>query len=324
MSEPLIVVEGSLRLPKLRAPTDPFLNFGFEWSPARPRPVQSQSEIALFAARFLTAYVPALGLSDTRSPYRPTSLWGIIAREEVPQAMLRLTQAASGPGDASETRAEPIHLSVGAPAQVHRYRLSKPVAAAIAAACGVLIVWLLFGHAPVSRNEPIPATATREQPVQTVAAPPRAEPVVQVFETPAPSVAAVAVAPSAGIEPIATVDSAAPKIEVAPAAKDRARNGRVKVVLTPHAKPVEYRAHATSRRVAKQETSRHDRSKPVDKTANSFAARTRTASVEKFASQPSNASVPMDTTTLYSMLQHSPTLDSNAAASGRGAANGAR
>jgi hypothetical protein len=32
----------------------------------------------------------------------------------------------------------------------------------------------------------------------------------------------------------------------------------------------------------------------------------------------------MDPTTLYSMLQHSPTLDSNAASYGRGAANGAR
>jgi hypothetical protein len=54
--------------------------------------------------------------------------------------------------------------------------------------------------------------------------------------------------------------------------------------------------------------------------------RTRHAQAPLFAratSRPATASVSMDPETLYSMLQHSPTLDNNATPSGRGAANGA-
>lgn len=54
MIEPLIVVEGNLRVPTVRLLTNPSLNFGFEWSPVGSRPAQSQSEISLFAGRFET------------------------------------------------------------------------------------------------------------------------------------------------------------------------------------------------------------------------------------------------------------------------------
>lgn len=108
MIEPLIVVEGNLRLPTVRLLTDPSLNFGFEWSPARSRPVQSQSEIALYAARFETAYVAAFRLSDTSSSYRPVSLWGVIPQEEVRRAVLTLMQAPPAPDKVEDTRIEPI------------------------------------------------------------------------------------------------------------------------------------------------------------------------------------------------------------------------
>jgi len=324
MSEPLILVEGNLRLPTLRALTEPSLNFGFEWSPARSRPVQTPSEFALFAARLVTAYVPALSLSDIHSPYRATSLWGIFAKEEIPRAMLNLTQGSNAQDDADEPRAEPVHLTVNAPAHARGHGFGKLVVGAIAAACGVLIIWMLFAHPPVSRSvtPPAPAeeTATRTQPAQPAAPTGQAARVEQESETPMPPV--VATPPSADSHAIETVDSAATKTEVASAAtepdeapvhvvapaEDRKHIARVKAVLTPHTKRAVHVAQATSERVVKPAAPR----------------RVRAASAEKIASGPSKASLSMDPATLSSMLQHSPTLDSNAASSGRGAANGAR
>lgn len=318
MSEPLILVEGNLRLPTLRALTEPSLNFGFEWSPARSRPVQTPSEFALFAARFVTAYVPALSLSDIHSPYRATSLWGIFAKEEIPRAMLRLTQGSNAQDDADETRAEPVHLTVNAPAHARGHGFGKLVVGAIAAACGVLIIWMLFAPPPVSRSvtqaAPAEETATRTQPEQAAR-------VEQEPETPMPP--AVAAPPSVDSHTFETVDSAATKTEAAytaPApeeapvhvvapAEDRKHIARVKAVLTPHTKRAAHVAQATSERVVKPAPPR----------------RVRAASAEKIESGPSSkASLSMDPATLSSMLQHSPTLDSNAASSGRGAVNGAR
>lgn len=333
MTEPLIVVEGNLRLPTLRALTDPSLNFGFEWSPARTRPVQSQSEFALFAARFVTAYVPALSLSDTRSPYRATSLWGVFAKEEIPRAMLRLMQGSHAPG-ADESRADPIHLAVAAPADAPKqHRFSKPVMAAIAAACGVLIVWLLFDHEPASHGDTRPAlaeeTSVITQPAEPASAvavltatvtptPDQPAKVEQVSETPTPSASAAppnadapaieAAAPTAEAAP-APATPAKPRTRLIAAAQDRKHDGRVKAVLAPRTKTAAYRAHAADARVVKLEATRRARTTSVDK--------------NRIASRPSNNAVPMNPATLYSMLQHSPTLDSNAASSG-GAAKGAR
>ncbi|WP_250513713.1 hypothetical protein [Caballeronia sp. INDeC2] len=327
MSEPFIVVEGNLRLPARRAPTDPPLNFGFEWSPVRPRPVQSQSEFALFAARFDTAYVPALSLSDIHSPYRATSLWGIFAKEEIPRAMLRLNPGSNGRDDAGATRADPVHLAVNAPSDVRKHRFGKPAVAAVAAACSVFIVWLLFSHAPVSRSDARPASAeatvTRAQPAVPVVAPAvltatAVSPPGRAAESARASEAAV-VADSraiAAVEPVVSEAKAASaatspeksRVRAVEPAQDRKQNGRVRAVLTPHIKRAALPVHATGERVAKQENRRH----------------TRATSVDKIASQAPKVSVSMDPSTLYSMLQHSPTLDSNAASSGRGAANGAR
>ena len=165
MTEPLITVEGNLRLPTLLALTDPSLNFGSEWSPARSRPLRSQSEFALFAARLETAYVAAVSLSDRTSPYRAVSLWGVFVKEEIPRAMLHLMQGVKMPGEADGMRADPVHLSVSAPAAPGARKLffSKPVATAIAVASAAVIVWLLFGtsrasgttHRPPRRVRPL-------------------------------------------------------------------------------------------------------------------------------------------------------------------------
>ena len=163
MTEPLITVEGNLRLPTLLALTDPSLNFGSEWSPARSRPLRSQSEFALFAARLETAYVAALSLSDRTSPYRAVSLWGVFVKEEIPRSMLHLMQGVKMPGEADGMRADPVHLSVSAPAAPGARKLffSKPVATAIAVASAAVIVWLLFGYEPGKRDD-APSAATRE------------------------------------------------------------------------------------------------------------------------------------------------------------------
>ncbi|AQG99403.1 hypothetical protein A9R05_11640 [Burkholderia sp. KK1] len=175
MTEDLIVVEGYLRLPTQRALTDPCLNYGSEWSSAATRPVQSRSEVPLFAARFETAYVAALSLSDTTSPYRATSLWGVYAKEYVPRAMLHLMQGEQTPNDAGIDHVDrvepvgpvepvepvqPVHLNVVAPAvQVAAKRyFSKPVMALTAVACAALITWLLFEYKPGASDNSSAAT----------------------------------------------------------------------------------------------------------------------------------------------------------------------
>jgi hypothetical protein len=77
MTEPLIVVEGTLRLPPTRPLADPFLRYGREWHPAHSRPVQSHSEVALFGAHMHTAYQVAITLSGEGSTYRAASIWAV-------------------------------------------------------------------------------------------------------------------------------------------------------------------------------------------------------------------------------------------------------
>lgn len=206
MTEDLIVVEGYLRLPTQRALTDPCLNYGSEWSSAATRPVQSRSEVPLFAARFETAYVAALSLSDTTSPYRATSLWGVYAKEYVPRAMLHLMQGEQTPNAAAIDHADrvepvgpvepvqPVHLNVVAPAvQVAAKRyFSKPVMALTAVACAALITWLLFEYKPGASDNSSAATTAEvgTQSLQTDAnaqpSLPASEPAVIAAVEPAP------------------------------------------------------------------------------------------------------------------------------------------
>lgn len=203
MTEPLITVEGNLRLPTLLALTDPSLNFGSEWSPARSRPLRSQSEFALFAARLETAYVAALSLSDRTSPYRAVSLWGVFVKEEIPRAMLHLMQGVKIPDVADGMRADPVHLSVNAPPAPGARKLffSKPVATAIAVASAAVIVWLLFGYEPGKRDDASSA-ATREAAQESAQG--LAQGLAHEAVTQAP--------PDAGAQPAQTAPTPEPKI----------------------------------------------------------------------------------------------------------------
>ncbi|KND55972.1 hypothetical protein BPUN_1666 [Candidatus Paraburkholderia kirkii] len=124
--------------------------------------IQSQSEIPLFAARFETAYVLGFHLSDTNSPYRAVSLWGVYAKESIPRAVLNLMQGPRASGNAGDRRADPVQVAVGAAtaAPVRKSLISRPVAVAVAATAGaMLIVWLLFGYEPKPSSETPPALA---------------------------------------------------------------------------------------------------------------------------------------------------------------------
>ncbi|AET89845.1 hypothetical protein BYI23_A020070 [Burkholderia sp. YI23] len=224
MTEDLIVVEGYLRLPTQRALTDPCLNYGSEWSSAATRPVQSRSEVPLFAARFETAYVAALSLSDTTSPYRATSLWGVYAKEYVPRAMLHLMQGEQTPNAAAIDHVEPVgpvepvepvHLNVVAPAaQVAAKRyFSKPVMALTAVACAALITWLLFEYKPGASDNSSAAT-TAEVGTQSLQADANAQP-----DLPASEPAVIAAVEPAPVKTTqtATTPSVAIAIASAPA-----------------------------------------------------------------------------------------------------------
>ncbi|MDR5765823.1 MULTISPECIES: hypothetical protein [unclassified Caballeronia] len=339
MSEPLIVVEGNLRLPALRVLKDPSLKFGCEWTPACARPVQSASEVALFAARFATAYVPALSLSDTSSPYRATSLWGVFGKEDIPRAMLRLMQGSNAPSNASDSRTDPIQLAVNAPKTARTYRLSAPVATAIAAACGVFIVWLVLGYPSDPKRDAAPAaqSETRTQQAEPASAPaPVAATAVSTADQPATDAQPSVAEPPASLPAATANDTVAPGIVTADNPKSPAAStagpekngGRVRAVLTPRGKPAFYRIPASDARVVKQESARPALATRVEKIASRSAKhgparRTRSTPAATIASQ-SKASESTNPATLYAMLQHSPTLDSNAASSGRASANSAR
>ncbi|SAL34441.1 hypothetical protein [Caballeronia concitans] len=175
MTEPLIAIEGNLRLPPLRALANPSLTFGREWSPARTRPVRSHSEVPITAARFETAYVEPLSVRDGESPYRAANIWGMFSEGRSHRKPIQPTQTeavSAKPAAHDDERKEPrlgpvpIQLGVKAPAAASaataaaqgRYGfLHKPVKGAIALACAALIAWLLFSHEQHPANEE-PAT----------------------------------------------------------------------------------------------------------------------------------------------------------------------
>ncbi|SAL78245.1 hypothetical protein AWB74_05312 [Caballeronia arvi] len=334
MTEDLIEVEGNLRVPTLHALTDSPLNYGREWSPAFSRPVQSRSEFALFAAQFRTAYVPALSLSDTNSPYRAASLWGVFAKEHIPRAMLRLMEGKSPSDEAGIDRAAFVHLNVSAPAApgAAKHYFSKPVAALTAVACAALIAWLFFEYdrdAPgKSRAAPAMEVGTQSREPDAKAQPDRpvspAAASIAAVETgvadrPAkdsqtsqaatPSESAIAIANANVIAsenvPAATRREAS-GVHLIPETTARRPNGRVRTVLAPRTpQTAAVRTPATDKHVAKRDTTAH----------------ARAPSARAHADRASKVSDPMNAEALYAILQHSPTLDSNAGgASSRGGA----
>ncbi|SAK44589.1 hypothetical protein AWB75_00715 [Caballeronia catudaia] len=338
MTEDLIEVEGNLRLPTLRALMDPLLNYGREWSPAFSRPLQSGSEFALFAAQFRTAYVPALSLSDTNSPYGATSLWGVFAKEHIPRAMLRLMEG-KHPDEAGIDRAAPVHLNVGAPMAPgagKRY-FSKPVAALTAVACAALIAWLFFEYdrdAP-GNSRAAPAMEVRvqspEPDVNTQPDRPESSSAaaagIAAVETGIAARPANDIQPSQAATPPEPASANANVIasENAPAATKREasgvhliaettvrrRNGRVSAVLAPRTQQT---AAVRAPKADKPATDKHFAKRET-------AAHARAPSARVHADRASKISDPMNAAALYAMLQHSPTLDSNAGgASSRGGA----
>ncbi|SAK99038.1 hypothetical protein [Caballeronia ptereochthonis] len=364
MIEPLIVVEGNLRLPTVRLLTDPSLNFGFEWSPARTRPVQSQSEFPLFAARFETAYVPAFRLSDTSSPYRAVSLWGVYARESIPRAVLNLMQGPRASGDVEDKRIDPVQLSVGAPmtAPVRKSLTSRPVAIAVAAAAGaMLIVWLLFGYEPKPSGETPPVLANgAEMPARPGASAHSAAPALAPVTTPRvpraetvtinrPAASATATTLAATSKPLAISSEpsavAPPQISSAGTRKSTAATAQAhphpRKTVTKQAAHAEPSGNTAKRRknsgahsmadVTEQKHLHRAKAEPALRTTHAIARahpaderiaavesawRARAASSHNNRSQPPKAPDAMNPEALYAILQHSPTLDSNAPASG--------
>ncbi|GGD68697.1 hypothetical protein [Caballeronia grimmiae] len=386
MTEPLIDIEGKLRLPALRALAGPSLMFGREWSPWRSRPIRSESEFAIAAALFRTAYVDALGLRDGNAPYRAANIWGMLTEGRIRQKMLHLMQAADAPANpAVQQPAEPVRvpLAVSAPAAasaVHdRYAfLAKPMTGAIALACAALIVWLLFGrgHHPVNEepegtiaavraiDTPKPMAASQVTVPVSVAAssdsstshaeasaipsPARveAESAPQPAATPAQArtethIRTTRQAKAANPEAQASVSSVTvhrakpPKAASPDHASTKPRNGAstvhearapssaVSTRAQMHAptrgaaaKPEKRASHTTVARGARRSTVGEDYAvvaNPAPKV--SAARRAYSGQVAQESARPRpQPPVAMNVEALYSLLQHNPTLDSNAPA----------
>jgi hypothetical protein len=380
MTEPLIVVEGTLRLPSLRPLADPLLRFGREWLPLHTRPPQSLSEVPFFAARLRTTYVKAISLADRDSPYRPVNIWGVFADGPTRQFMLRLLQglppeeadapsAPSAPPTPSEHVAQRIPLSFQPPSSAYRPQrapIVTPLKAAIALACAALLAWMLFGmHPNPNRHDAATPVAS---PAQSATVRPATSTIVKQAAAVRPaSVAKVQIAAPAA--PVSTA-AIASKVEAAAAVPSvppaRAIDRRTVAVSEPPApvrattaKPAHRPAKTASKRVAHNATQTQAKaSAPVMKPSvlPTRAAAHRKTAVRAEASaydaadevRPPRAARPardtqapvrppvpssgerviapaatrpytaMDTRSLYDMLLHSPTLDSNV---GAGAAN---
>jgi hypothetical protein len=345
MIEPLIVVEGNLRLPAVRPLADPLLNFVFEWSPARTRPVQSQSEVALYAARFTTAYVPAFHLSDTSSPYRAVNLWGVFAKEEIRHAALALIQREPAEGHVDKPRVDPIPLTVGVPLNLAagKLRVGKAVLGGVTAAAGALfILWLLFGYHPEpSGGKPLaPAVdaAMRASPAPGThpAAPAPASMTIAIAGTAPTVLAASAVAPVSNVappKPLAEASRAGthtkPAIESQSHVKQTVRAEPSKKVARKRSSPgaqsipdAPVQRHASRTKAERTPPTVRTTNRPRDAdehiAAIESAWRTRAASGHVETIQPPRAQNDLSPEALYAILQHSPTLDSNLSASGAG------
>ncbi|VXC31557.1 conserved hypothetical protein [Burkholderia sp. 8Y] len=356
MTEPLIAIEGKLRLPPLRPLADPSLTFGREWSAVSTRPVRSDSEMPISAARFETAYVEATGLSDARSPYRAASLWGVFSEDQIRRKMLQLMQSAesaAAPAKDAQGGAAPISIAVSAPAvgqdgsdrPVRAGAGHKPLRTAIALACAALIAWLLFGyqHRPAS-EEPaaaLPAAMAGTTPI-----------VAQGASGVEAKVAAV------GVQSESVSSEQSASLASAKVARDASHVGPQQAASSdqPASLPSTKAARTASRvdttattdRLAPQPTAisptvRHARMKPRSETsvaetvarakasrghaharalasaaqgkrASHMAASHGRQTIARYAEPRANTSASaMNVEALYAVLQHSPTLDSNAA-----------
>jgi hypothetical protein len=232
MTDPLIVVEGTLRLPSLRALADRPLTFGQEWLLAGSRPIRSRSEVSLYAARLFTEYVKAFALSDMRSPYQAASIWGVMT-ERLPSQLFErpleptFPQPASvAPGNGKTAPRDTINLEVQPPGKVeqsHSSRFPASAKTAIALACAALVAWLMLGHEKHSDDEPgliakqadsahapeqqapasKPASMPASTPVVVAAQPQAASPAPEA--KPATPVATIAEAPAAATVPAAAL-----------------------------------------------------------------------------------------------------------------------
>jgi hypothetical protein len=348
MTEPLIVVEGTLRLPSLRPLADPLLRFGREWRPLHTRPPQSVSEVPFFAARLQTAYVKAISLADRDSPYRPVNIWGVFADGATRQSMLRLLQGlppeeAEAPPAPSAQAAQRIPLTFQPPSSAYRPQHTPfftPLKTAIALACAALLAWMLFGMHP-DRNAaqtPVASTAQTAAAVKPTSAlsvqiAPASVPVADAVAStptprsiersavPTPKPVAVAIAPPAEPTPVIRAAKTASKHEARKATQTHAKASASALKPVVSAKPAGVRKKTAGYRA---EAPAYD---DVYEVRPPRAARTvRDTQAPVHIPMPSRVIAPaaakpymaMDTKSLYDMLLHSPTLDSNV---GAGASN---
>ncbi|QSN60626.1 MULTISPECIES: hypothetical protein [unclassified Caballeronia] len=327
MTEPLIAIEGKLRLPPLRPIADPSLTFGREWSPVRSRPVRSDSEVPISAARFETAYVEAARLSDASSPYRAASLWGVFSEGQIRRKMLQLMQAtepSAAHGKEAPAGAAPIPIAVSAPAVEHNRAAAshKPLRTVIAIACAALIAWLLFGYQRRPASDEPAALASAAAPVQST--PPARVETTRIVAHAASAVEAKVVAgepvPASAVQAASHVDNSAAQpnastINVRHAGmkwRSVARAGSP--APSPSPSPVKASRRQAHARVAASTAHGKRASHVATARGRQITARTgeprhNAITSATNAKSPTNA---MNVEALYAVLQHSPTLDSNA------------
>jgi hypothetical protein len=230
MSDPMIIVEGSLRLPSLRPLADSALHYGREWAAARCRASPRRSEKSVLAAQMQTAYVEAVALSGPDASYRAVSIWGVFADGPKRLSMLQLLQGALGSGAANpqaaqteptEPQAEAIQLHVGQPATepAHESRMPAFIKTAIAIACAALVSWLIVAHETRTPDDETARAAKRDDSPARHDEPPVAQmPSPLPVATPAPAAAVVAQASAAEMRAPASDASAPRVVSVTPSA----------------------------------------------------------------------------------------------------------
>lgn len=152
MTDPLIIVEGNLRLQPTRWLADPHLKFGSEWSSTRNRPAQSNTEVPLYAVRLETAYVgsgfaiqPGLAVSRAehlgRVRQRSDASVDVAAHAKPEPPTTPPTTSPTIPQSSRSRPCDPV------PAPSHASHCwPRSMKTAIALACAGLIAWLIFGQ----------------------------------------------------------------------------------------------------------------------------------------------------------------------------------
>ncbi|WP_277186854.1 hypothetical protein [Caballeronia sp. BR00000012568055] len=348
MTDPLIVVEGTLRLPSLRPLADPSSNYGHEWSAARSRATHKQSEISLFGAHMQTEYVEAITLSGSGSSYRAASIWAVFADDSARLSMLRVIEeiksgVAAEPPAAPKT--EPIQLAFNEPVEKQatpESRMPAFLKTAIALACAALISWMIVGyesHRSGSTEAAAPAATYAEMDTKHDEAPavpsPASSPAPALAAVHAPAVMARSTEASAprvvtAASPIVVSDRVKPVVATpAPKAKRIEPRAKKQLVKASNAgKPIKVSAVQKVQKAQKQSGGTsvvHSPRVPQSQyqaDADDYQMpakphRTR-ATVSRPLSNSTDAapSAPkpnpsIDTMALYNMLQHSATLDSN-------------